>query len=248
MYAYPAGTSFCSCASSRAALHVGSLFLRNRQPSNAPPLLLSPTGRATRRGPQMQNTLGGTPRHPRSSGATSASIGQTLRYTAGSPLRCGAPSSPHKVLRPCGDPISPLGTGCAVPKRGLNGAYRVSATHFYRLPRWSAEWRTTTPVLPLSLQCRAASLSRSHCSCRSPRNCRCIRHRRRSNSLPLRGGGLRGKWVNTFGTAALNAHSTQHLPSARVRQAESGIGTPSPASGEGRERGQMRPRHLISTV
>ena len=62
LYAYPAGTSFCSCASSRAALHVGSLFLRNRQPSNAPPLLLSPTGRATRRGPQMQNTLGGTPR------------------------------------------------------------------------------------------------------------------------------------------------------------------------------------------
>ena len=146
LYAYPAGTSFCSCASSRAALHVGSLFLRNRQPSNAPPLLLSPTGRATRRGPLLQNTLGGTPRHPRSSGATSASIGQTLRYTAGSPLRCGAPSSPHKVLRPCGDPISPLGTGCAVPKRGLNGAYRVSATHFYRLPRWSAEWRTTTPL------------------------------------------------------------------------------------------------------
>ena len=107
MYAYPAGTSFCSCASSRAALHVGSLLLRNRQPSNAPPLLLSPTGRATRRGPQMQNTLGGTPRHPRSSGATSASIGQTLRYTAGSPPRCGASSSPHKVLRPCRDPKSP---------------------------------------------------------------------------------------------------------------------------------------------
>ena len=62
LYAYPAGTSFCSCASSRAALHVGSLFLRNRQPYNAPPLLLSPTGRATRRGPQMQNTLGDTPR------------------------------------------------------------------------------------------------------------------------------------------------------------------------------------------
>ena len=107
LYAYPAGTSFCSCASSRAALHVGSLFLRNRQPSNAPPLLLSPTGRATRWGPLMQNTLGDTPRPPRSSGATSASIGQTLRYTAGSPLRCGASSSPHKVLRPCGDPYLP---------------------------------------------------------------------------------------------------------------------------------------------
>ena len=42
-----------------------------------------------------------------SSGATCASIGQTLRYTMGSPLRCGAPSSPHKVLRPCGDSKSP---------------------------------------------------------------------------------------------------------------------------------------------
>ena len=113
MYAYPAGTSFCSCASSRAALHVGSLFLRNRQPSNAPPLLLSPTGRATRRGPQMQNTLGGTPR-------------------------------PHA-------PERPLGTGCAVPKRGLNGAYRVSATHFYRLPRWSAKGEPP----PLSCPCRS---------------------------------------------------------------------------------------------
>ena len=39
-----------------------------------------------------------------SSGATCASIGQTLRYTMGSPLRCGAPFSPHKVLRPCGVP------------------------------------------------------------------------------------------------------------------------------------------------
>ena len=71
LYAYPAGTSFCSCK-------------------------------------RKQNTLGGTPR-------------------------------PHA-------PERPLGTGCAVPKRGLNGAYKVSATHFYRLPRWSAEWRATTPL------------------------------------------------------------------------------------------------------
>ena len=41
---------------------------------------------------------------------------------------------------------TPARNGYAVPKRGLNGAYRESATHFYRLPRWSAEWRTTTPV------------------------------------------------------------------------------------------------------
>ena len=67
LYAYPAGTSFCSCASSRATLHVGSLFPWNRQPSNAPPFLLSPTGRTTRRGPLLQNTLGDTPR-PRRTG------------------------------------------------------------------------------------------------------------------------------------------------------------------------------------
>ena len=67
MYAYPAGTSFCSCASSRAVLHVRLLFPWNRQPSNAPPLLLSPTGCATRRGPLLKNTLGGAPR-PRRTG------------------------------------------------------------------------------------------------------------------------------------------------------------------------------------
>ncbi len=67
LYAYPAGTSFCSCASSRATLHVRSLFPWNRQPSNAPPFLLSPTGRTTRRGPLLQNTLGDTPR-PRRTG------------------------------------------------------------------------------------------------------------------------------------------------------------------------------------
>ena len=41
---------------------------------------------------------------------------------------------------------TPARNGCAVPKRGLNGAYREPAAHFYRLPRWCAEWRTTTPV------------------------------------------------------------------------------------------------------
>ena len=116
LYAYPAGTSFCSCASSRATLHVGSLFLRNRQPSNAPPLLLSPTGRATRWGPLMQNPLGDTPRPRRSSGATYATIGQTLRYAAGSPLRCGAPSSPQKVLRLFGDPYLPARNGLRRPE------------------------------------------------------------------------------------------------------------------------------------
>ena len=151
LYAYPAGTSFCSCASSRATLHVGSLFLRNRQPSNAPPLLLSPTGRATRRGPLMQNTLGDTPRPPRSSGATCASIGQTLRYTTGSPLHCGAPSSPQKVLRLFGDPYLPARNGFAVPKRGLNGAYKGLWAHLPPsppLPRSGGGGSCPTSCLP----------------------------------------------------------------------------------------------------
>ena len=67
--------------------------------------------------PNSKSGLGQAPRPPRSSDATSASIGQTRRYTAGSPLRCGASSSPHKVLRPCGDPIRPLGT--AMPSRSV---------------------------------------------------------------------------------------------------------------------------------
>ena len=124
LYAYPAGTSFCSCASSRAALHVGSLFLRNRQPSNAPPLLLSPTGRATRLGPQMQNTLGENPETPdawlrwirmlffcwhrktnpygaqmRSKGSLRRLVGRNLRFNrADPPLHCGQPSPLRCVL------------------------------------------------------------------------------------------------------------------------------------------------------
>ena len=39
------------------------------------------------------------------------------------------------------------------------------------------------------------------------------------------------------------AHSTQHLPSARIRQAVIGSGTPSPEAGEGRGRGQMHLRY-----
>ena len=77
-----------------------------------------------------KSVLGQAPRHPRSSGATCATIGQTLRYTTGSPLRCGAPSSPHKVLRPCRGPKSPLGKPKdGFPKRGLNGAYKGLWAH-----------------------------------------------------------------------------------------------------------------------
>ena len=45
------------------------------------------------------------------SGATSAYVVLTLRYTTGSPPRCGAPSFPHKVLRPCGAPVAAVPGG-----------------------------------------------------------------------------------------------------------------------------------------
>ena len=64
LHAYPAGADFCSCASSRATLHVGSPCLRIGQPSNAPPLLLSPPGLTTRRGPHSKTRLGRCPKTP----------------------------------------------------------------------------------------------------------------------------------------------------------------------------------------
>ena len=64
LYASPAGRSFCAYASSRALLHVGSLSLWDRQPSNAPPLLLSPAGLASRRGPHTKTRLGLCPKTP----------------------------------------------------------------------------------------------------------------------------------------------------------------------------------------
>ena len=64
LYASPAGRSFCAYASSRALLHVGSLSLWDRQPSNAPPLLLSPAGLASRRGPYTKTRLGRCPKTP----------------------------------------------------------------------------------------------------------------------------------------------------------------------------------------
>ena len=63
-YACPAWAYFCMCASSRALLHVGSLSLWDRQPSNAPPLLLSPAGLASRRGPHTKTHLGLCPKTP----------------------------------------------------------------------------------------------------------------------------------------------------------------------------------------
>ena len=60
----PRRRSFYSCASSRALLHVGSLSLWDRQPSNASPLLLSPAGLASRRGPHTKTHLGLCPKTP----------------------------------------------------------------------------------------------------------------------------------------------------------------------------------------
>ena len=67
LYGSPPGRSFYSCASSRALLHVGSLSLWDRQPSNAPPLLLSPAGLASRRGPHTKTHLGLCPKAPNAS-------------------------------------------------------------------------------------------------------------------------------------------------------------------------------------
>ena len=64
LHAYPAGAYFCMRASSRAALHIGLLSLRDRQLSNAPPLLLSPAGLASRRGPHTKTRLGLCPKTP----------------------------------------------------------------------------------------------------------------------------------------------------------------------------------------
>ena len=64
MHACPAGAYFCMRASSRAALHIGLLSLWDRQLSNAPPLLLSPAGLASRRGPHTKTHLGLCPKTP----------------------------------------------------------------------------------------------------------------------------------------------------------------------------------------
>ena len=124
LYAYPAGTSFCSCK-------------------------------------RKQNTLGETPRPP-----TLDCAGYGYCFSA-------AAEKQIRTARRC------------APKVACGGIFFARALE--------REGRTTTPLLPLSLQCRTASLVRSHCSCRSPRNCRCFRHRRRSNSLPLKGGELWGQ-------------------------------------------------------
>ena len=61
LYASPAGRSFCAYASSRALLHVGSLSLWDRQPSNASPF---PGGPCDPPGAPCQNTLGAVPQDP----------------------------------------------------------------------------------------------------------------------------------------------------------------------------------------
>ena len=61
LHAFPAGAYFCMCASSRALLHVGSLSLWDRQPSNASPF---PSGPCVPPGTPYQNTLGAVPQGP----------------------------------------------------------------------------------------------------------------------------------------------------------------------------------------
>ncbi len=55
----------------------------------------------------------------------------TLRVALSTAVR---PPLPKKSYDFSGTPICPLGTGYAVPKRGLNGAYKVSQTHLPPLP------------------------------------------------------------------------------------------------------------------
>ena len=85
---------------------------------------------ACRRGKVLQKVLICTP----------IRRGLPFARAKGSKTRSGIPRGPNAPERPLGKPKD------GFPKRGLNGACRVSATHFYRPPRWSAEGRTTTPV------------------------------------------------------------------------------------------------------
>ena len=144
LYAYPAGAYFCMRASSRALLHIGLLSLWDRQPSNAPPLLLSPAGLASRRGPHTKTHLGLCPKTPlplscgwiRSQGACSAfcsgfsrdqiknqpykrhRVGRNLRLSRADPALCsGQPSPPRCIL------LSPQGLATLRGPR-LYGAYR----------------------------------------------------------------------------------------------------------------------------
>ena|GEM_PF-4074775 len=130
LYASPPGRSFYSCASSRAALHVVSLSLWDRQPSNAPPLLLSPAGLATRRGPHTKIRLGLCPKTPltlscgwiRSQGACGA-------FYFG-PSRNQIKNQPYK-RRLAPDPGGRRPSGRGVPtRRGSRGPPRVTFGYF----------------------------------------------------------------------------------------------------------------------
>ena len=139
LYGSPRGRSFYSCASSRALLHVGSLSLWDRQPSNAPPLLLSPAGLVSRRGPHTKTHLGLRPKPPlpqiRSQGACGAFYARFSRnQIKNQPYkRRLAPDpggrrpsgrgkwGPHKVVRPCGERrMHCSGEGC--PKQSIGSA------------------------------------------------------------------------------------------------------------------------------
>ena len=64
LYGSPPGRSFYSCASSRALLHVGSLSLWDRQPSNAPRSSFPQRALRPAGGPIPKRTWGCAPRPP----------------------------------------------------------------------------------------------------------------------------------------------------------------------------------------
>ena len=131
-YAYPAGAYFCMRASSRAALHIGLLSLWDRQPSNAPPLLLSPAGLASRRGPHTKTRLGLRPKTPtrRSPPARKAKATASRRIGAPGgtqgPLGKGGRTEAGRAARSAAKGQHDSSGGCV----RRDDAYKVSQTHF----------------------------------------------------------------------------------------------------------------------
>ena len=130
LYASPPGRSFYSCASSRAALHVVSLSLWDRQPSNAPPLLLSPAGLATRRGPHTKIGLGLCPKTPPNAKLRLDTLSRCLRRILFGPSRNRIKNQPYK-RRLAPDPGGRRPSGRGVPtRRGSRGPPRVTFGYF----------------------------------------------------------------------------------------------------------------------
>ena len=133
LYGSPPGRSFYSCASSRALLHVGSLSLWDRQPTNAPPRHLYPPGRASPPGPQKLRAgflwldivgagfckgINCTARRRgvpfvRTRRRGLCSMSGRYPYGIGNPPTLRRSSFPQRALRPAGGPIPKHAWGCA---------------------------------------------------------------------------------------------------------------------------------------